>query len=69
MPAVSLTIILGATEALGGSEIARTLRPLLLECIVGSNRLPEAVASEAVEHRDSTPLSQVTHPLQERPSQ
>lgn len=53
-------IVLQAAETLAGADTAHALRPVLLECIVGSNRLPDAAGLSAIEHRDSTPLSQIT---------
>lgn len=52
-------IMLRSVESLAGAPTAHTLRPFLLECVLGSNHLPKADKSSSLEHRDSTPLSQV----------
>ncbi|KAJ1030181.1 hypothetical protein NDA16_001092 [Ustilago loliicola] len=52
-------IVLKVTGNLVGESTVHALRPFLLECIVGSNRLPEAAKPSTVEHRDNSPLSQV----------
>ncbi|TKY90735.1 hypothetical protein EX895_000733 [Sporisorium graminicola] len=52
-------IVLRATRTLAGDAIAHTLRPFLLECILGVNRLPEADPAKRAERRDAVPLSQV----------
>lgn len=52
-------IVLRVSESLAGKSTVHALRPFLLECMLGSNRVPPASQSSAVEHRDSTPLSRV----------
>lgn len=52
-------IVLKVTESAAGADTVHALRPFLLECIVGSNRLSQADKSSTVEHRDNTPLSQI----------
>ncbi|CBQ67916.1 conserved hypothetical protein [Sporisorium reilianum SRZ2] len=52
-------IVMRATETLAGAATAHTLRPFLLECILGGNRLPQADPVTTVERRDALPLSQV----------
>ncbi|SPO21097.1 uncharacterized protein UTRI_00574 [Ustilago trichophora] len=52
-------IVMQGTESLAGAATAHVLRPFLLECIGGRNCLPEA-DNRTLDHRDSTPLSQVS---------
>ncbi|CDU24125.1 uncharacterized protein SPSC_02754 [Sporisorium scitamineum] len=52
-------IVLRAAQTLAGDAIAHTLRPFLLECILGANRLPEVDQVKTVQRRDALPLSQV----------
>ncbi|KAJ9476655.1 RNA polymerase II-associated protein RBA50 [Pseudozyma hubeiensis] len=52
-------IVMRAATALSGSAAAHTLRPFLLECFIGANRMPVADHPKAVESRDDLALSQV----------
>ena len=52
-------IVLRAAETLAGAQTADILRPFLLECVAGANRMPSSDSLSTLEYRDGTSLSQV----------